>query len=416
MLKKIAFVAGIMSILCGSLSPAAEQTKVQATEATLDQALLAGQLHINLRYRYEYVNEDDFNQDAHASTLRLRLNYATGKWYDWSGFAEFDYVGQVFLHSFNSGGGTSSADRNQYPVVADPKGADLNQLYLDYAGYTNTRLRFGRQRILLDDERFVGGVGWRQNEQTFDGASALFKGLPKTELFYSYVAQANRIFGERSAAGRHDVNAHLLNARIKASDNWQLTPYFYYIDNDDVAAFSTATLGARANGTFTLAGGTLKLLGEFATQSDAADNPVSYDTEYLHLSADWALKNGLSVGIGFESLGGDQNDPGKAFRTPLATLHKFQGWANQFLATPNAGVDDFSLNAKYKYQKWNFQAIYHDFSATEGSADWGSELDLAASRPLGKRYSILLKAAFFSADDAPFEDTTKLWIQLVANY
>lgn len=416
MLKKLALIAVTASLISGSLSLAAAQAAVQTSAAALDEALLGGKLHINLRYRYEYVNEDDFDKNANASTLRLRLNYQTGKWRDWSGFTEFDYVGQVLLHSFNSGAGTSSPDRNQYPVVADPKGADLNQLYLDYGGLSDTRLRFGRQRILLDDQRFVGGVGWRQNEQTFDGVSALFKGLPKTELFYSYIAQVNRIFGERSSAGRHDANIHLLNARIKVAGNWQVTPYFYFIDNDDVAAFSTATFGARANGAIAFTSGTLKLAGEFATQSDAADNPVDYTTEYLRLSADWALKNGLSVGIGFESLGGDQNAPGKAFRTPLATLHKFQGWADQFLATPNAGVDDFSVNAKVKYRKWNLQAVYHDFSAAEGSADWGSELDLAASRALGGRYSLLLKAAFFSADDAPFEDASKFWIQLVANY
>lgn len=416
MLKKLALAATMASLTLGSLSLAAAPSDEQPSAISLDEALLAGKLHINLRFRYEFVDEDDFDKDANASTLRLRLNYKTGDWQNWSAFTEFDYVGQMFLHSYNSGGGTSAPDRNQYPVVADPKGADLNQLYLDYAGFSDTRLRLGRQRILLDDQRFVGGVGWRQNEQTYDGVSALFKGLPKTELFYSYIVQVNRIFGERSAAGRHDVNTHLLNARIKVADNWQLTPYFYYIDNDDAASFSTATLGARANGSIALASGTLKLLGEFATQSDVADNPVSYDTEYLHLSADWALKSGLSVGVGFESLGGDQNDPGKAFRTPLATLHKFQGWADQFLATPNAGIDDISVNAKYKYKKWNFQAIYHDFSAAEGSADWGSELDMVASRSLGARYAILLKAAFFSADDAPFDDATKFWIQLVANY
>lgn len=412
MIKDFMFVAGLVSLMTCSLSLAAEQDKA----AGIDEALLAGKLHINLRYRYEYVEEDDFAKDANATTLRFRLNYKTGVWQDWSGFSEFDYVAEAPLHSFNSGAGTSSPDRNQYPVVADPKGADLNQLYVDYVGFTDTRFRFGRQRILLDDQRFVGGVGWRQNEQTYDGISVNYKGLQKTELFYSYVNQVNRIFGERSAAGRHDTNMHLLNARIKVADKWQLTPYLYYIDNDDAAAFSTTTVGVRANGELALADGNLKLVGQFATQSDAADNPVSYDAEYLQLSADWVLKSGLSIGLGFESLGGDQNAPGKSFRTPLATGHKFQGWADQFLSTPNAGVDDFSVNAKYKFQKWNLQVIYHDFSASEGSADWGSEIDLVASRKLGARYSVLVKAAFFSADDAPFEDANKIWLQLVANY
>jgi hypothetical protein len=132
------------------------------------------------------------------------------------------------------------------------------------------------------------------------------------------------------------------------------------------------------------------------------------------------MKNGLSFGLGLESLGGDENEAGKAFRTPLATLHAFQGWADQFLGTGagalSAGVDDLYINAKYKFQKWKFQAIYHDFSAAAGSGDYGSEIDLAASRSLGDRYSLLLKGAFFSADDPGFRDVTKLWVQLVANF
>jgi len=101
-------------------------------------------------------------------------------------------------------------------------------------------------------------------------------------------------------------------------------------------------------------------------------------------------------------------------------LHAFQGWADLFLATavssPGAGVDDFYARAKYKFQKWKFQAVYHDFSAAEGSANWGTEIDLAASRSLGARYSLLLKAAFFSADDPGYRDVSKIWVQLVAAY
>lgn len=379
-------------------------------------AVMSGSPHVNLRYRFEHVEQDDFDENANASTLRIRLNYGTEKWRGWSGFAEFDYIAEVLVNDFNSGAGTSPPDRDQYPLVADPKGADLNQLYLDYEGFDKTRLRFGRQKILLDNERFVGPVGWRQNEQTFDGVSATLNGLPKTELFYSYIARVNRVFGERSFAGQQDMNTHLLNGRIGVTDKWQLTPYAYFIDNDDAPEFSTSTLGVRANGEVGLAGGAVKLLAEFATQSDAANNPVSYRAQYIHLRADWAMHNGLTLGLAVEGLGGDQNDPGKAFRTPLATLHPFQGWADQFLITPNAGIQDVYASVKYKLNKWTLLGVYHDFSAADGGARWGSEIDLAASRAMGERYSILLKAAFFRADDASFVDTNKIWVQLVANY
>jgi len=416
MLKIFMIAVGMAGLFLGPLSSAAE-TK---TELGLGEAIVAGTPHVLFRYRYEFVDDDNFDNDANASTLRLRLNYKTGKWRAWSGFAEFDYIAHLLQKDFNSLGGTSPGKEGIYPVVADPEGADLNQFYLDYEGFADTRLRFGRQRILLDNQRFIGPVGWRQNEQTYDGVSLTFKGLAKTEVFYSYVAQVNRILGERSPAGQDDANNHTLNVRISFSDKWKLTPYYYYIDSEDSPVFSTSTLGARLNGTLAIGDGTLKLVGEAATQSEAADNPADYDAEYYHLSANWAMKNGLSLGLGFESLGGEDSPIGEAFRTPLATLHAFQGWADQFLATgagnPGAGVEDFYASVKYKMQKWNLQAIYHDFSAADGSATWGSEFDLAASRSLGDRYAILLKAAFFSADDPNFRDVTKLWLQLTAKY
>ena len=134
---------------------------------TLGEALTSGKAGVNVRARYEHVDQENIAEKADALTARLRLHYKTGSWSGLTGFVEFDYVGHL-LSDFNSGGGTSPG-KGQFPVVADPKGADLNQLYFDYGFSEDSKLRFGRQRILLDNQRFVGGVGWRQNEQTYDG-------------------------------------------------------------------------------------------------------------------------------------------------------------------------------------------------------------------------------------------------------
>jgi hypothetical protein len=403
----VAFVAAVML----AVAPASAQDD---NKQSLAGAITSGKAGLNFRYRYEHVDQDGFAENANASTLRVRLNYRTGDWMNWSGFAEFDYIGELLMKDFNSLGG-SSPDRNQYPVVADPKGPDLNQLYVDYDGFADMKARIGRQRILLDNQRFVGGVGWRQNEQTYDSASVTYKGFARTNFFYSYVTAVRRIFGEQVPAGRNDTETHLLNAKIDLSDNWSVTPYLYYIDNSDVAAFSTSTLGARLSGGVPLGEGKLNLIAEFATQSDAANNPVSYDAQYLNLGATWALTNGLSLGLAWESLGGDANVSGASFRTPLATLHAFQGWADRFLSTPNEGVDDFFVTASYKYDKWNFTGVYHDFSAEAGSQDWGNEIDLSANRSLGDRYAVLFKAAFYDADQHA-TDTNIFWIMLTANY
>ena len=403
-------------ILVALLAAALQPVAAEEAETSIDSAIANGDASLQLRYRYEFVDDADFDEDAHASTLRIRLNYETGKWQNWSAFGEVDYVGEVLINDFNSGGGTSSPRRNQYPVVADPKGADLNQLYADFTGFDSTRIRLGRQRIILDNQRFVGGVGWRQQEQTYDALSLVNNSVQYTQLTYAYVLQVNRIFGPRSSAGRNDVDTHLLNANIAFDENWAITPYFYLIDNDDVAAFSTRTFGARLVGTMPVQSQSLNILAEFATQSDNANNPVNYDADYLHLVANLDLQSSLSVGLGFESLGGESGTPGASFRTPLATLHAFQGWADQLLVTTAAGVDDLYVSASYNWKKWSLKLVFHDFQANDGPGDWGSEFDFSASRALGDRYRLLLKAAFFDADDVAFSDATKLWIQFSANY
>jgi hypothetical protein len=395
------------SLLISTAAFAAEQSN------TLGEALTSGKVGVNVRARYEQVDQENFSENADALTARLRLNYRTGQWSGLTGFVEFDNVFYL-ISDFNSGAGTSP-DKVQYPVVADPKGPDLNQLYLDYSATESSKFRFGRQRILLDNQRFVGGVGWRQNEQTFDGLTFSTSAISRTKFSYSYIGYVRRIFGDGVPAGKNNVNTNLLNAKVSINDSWSVTPYYYHIENKDVAAFSTATLGARLAGKLKAGEGNIALVAEFATQSDVANNPVSYDAQYAHLRGLWSMPNGLSIGLAYESLGGS-SEPGAMFRTPLATLHAFQGWADRFLATPAAGINDVYATAKYKAGKWNLTGVYHDFSSETGSSDYGTEFDLAAATKLTENYSILFKAAFFSSDDAAYPDTNKFWIMFTANY
>ena len=118
------------------------------------------------------------------------------------------------MTDYNSGGGTSP-NKGEYPVIADPDGSDLNQMYFDYSSRLELEVSTGRQRILLDNQRFVGGVGWRQNEQTYDAFSVTTNALSNTTIFYSYVGQVRRIFGETVAGGSNNVDSHLLNVKIK---------------------------------------------------------------------------------------------------------------------------------------------------------------------------------------------------------
>ena len=61
-----------------ALSPAAAVEPPAANDTVLD-ALKNGKVLLNVRYRYEHSGQDGFDEDAHASTLRTRLGYETGR-------------------------------------------------------------------------------------------------------------------------------------------------------------------------------------------------------------------------------------------------------------------------------------------------------------------------------------------------
>jgi len=379
---------------------------------SLAEAFSQGESDLSFRYRFELVDQDNFNKDANASTLRTRLNYQTDTFNGFSFFIEADNVMEVFADNYNAGGG-NTPNNGQYPVVADPTGTELNQAWINYAFNDSSHLKVGRQRIILDNQRFVGGVGWRQNEQTYDAVS-FNSHIAESQLFLSYIENVNRIFGDDVAAGDHDNQTFLANWSNKWQDKHQLTVYYYNIDNQDAADFSTVTFGASFKTHWPIADNKFTFSAEFATQSDAHNNPVNYDADYMHIDLGLALQHVTFFG-GYELLAGDDNQAGAAFRTPLATLHAFNGWADQFLTTPDAGLEDTFVGAKGDIEGFAWQVKYHQFNADSGSGDFGNELDFSVAKKLNKNFSALLKTAQYDADDIK-ANTNKYWIMLSANF
>jgi hypothetical protein len=126
----------------------------------------------------------------------------------------------------------------------------------------------------------------------------------------------------------------------------------------------------------------------------------------------------VTLKAGYELLGSD--DGAYGFSTPLATLHKFNGWADQFLGTPGAGLEDVYVSLVTKIMGGKFVITYHDFSADDsaGADDLGDEIDVLYAKKFGKKVSGGIKYASYSAGDASFGkvDTDKLWIWLSTGF
>lgn len=376
-----------MSTLPSKLLLAAAVTAATPTAfaaESIAEAFQNGSTSVSFRLRFEDVDVGGVSNDA--LTLKSRLTYKTDTLNGFSALFEVD--------------DTTVLGDEDYTGIADSEYTDVNQAYLAYSA-ADTTVKFGRQRILLDNQRFVGGVGFRQNEQTYDALTLTNKSLPDTTLFYGYISEVNNIF---AVDAKHET--HLLNAKYTGLPFGTVTGYYYQIE-PDAAADSIDTFGVRFTGSQPAGDAKLLYTAEYATQDQNNGSKPDY----------YVLEGGVSVSgvtakLGYEVLEGDGTN---GFNTPLATKHKFQGWADKFLGTPAAGIEDLYLSVGTKVAGVKLLAVYHDFESESTSADLGSEFGFVVAKKFGKNYGLSLKYADYEAGDTGV-DTDKLWLTATAKF
>lgn len=362
---------------------------------------------IDWRLRYEGVHDAAFAERARAVTSRVRAGVRTGTWHATSLLAEAVWIDDP-VGDYNS----TTNGRTAYPVVADPAGfVAVNRFALINEALPRLTFTLGRQRINLDDMRFVGSVGWRQNEQTFDALRGKFTGTRLTADI-TYANRVNRIFGPDSPAGAWHGNVVLANVSHGFSFG-RLTAFDYRLDlRGAPPAASTNTVGFRLAGEHALERRTATYRLSYAGQTAAGRNPADFSVHYTLLEG--GLQFGkLHAALGRETLASSGTH---AFQTPLATLHAFQGWADKFLQTPTDGIEDtyvklaHAIRLPAAFEHATLRGEIHDFRAASGPRHYGNEVDvmLVAVR---KHVAVTLKFADYSADTFAM-DTQKLWLAM----
>lgn len=362
-------------------------------------------LTLNARLRYETVDQANIANDADAVTMRLRF----GGEIKASNFAFLAEAESTRAIKSNYNDTLPGNGIEPYPVVADPENIELNRLQLSWMD-KGTGVTLGRQRIILDNARFVGNVGWRQNEQTFDAVRGQAKFGPVT-LDATYSNSQRTIFGKDSPNEHFDGDLVLLNGGAKLA-GIDVKAFAYLLDYDTRLAFSSQTYGALAKGAVPLGPVKLEYLASFATQSDYGANPVSYRADYINAELGLGVA-GFALKAGYEELGSDGGVA--AFQTPLATLHAFNGWADMFLTTPAAGLRDYYATVARKIGLpflpggLTASVTYHEFDSDFGGLSYGSEWDASLAFKLGP---IGMMAKFADYDAKGFAvDTRKVWLQ-----
>jgi hypothetical protein len=361
---------------------------------------------LDVRLRSETVDQAGLEKEADALTLRTRLGFETGKLADTSLLAEAAIM-WPWEESYNS----TVNGKTSYPVVADPGYYGVNRLQLTNTSLAGTTLSVGRQRINLDDQRFVGNSGWRQNEQTFDSARLVNTSVPGLTVDLTYIDRVNRVFGPDSPVGRYTGNSYLVNIGYNTPLG-RLTAFDYLLSFDQARTDSSQTVGLRLAGE--RAAGALKLAydASYARQESYSHNPLDYRDDY-YIGELTASYKGYSLGGGVEVLGSDGI---KGFATPLATYHRWDGWDDKFLTTPVNGLQrkyatlGLLVKAFAGLESLAASATYHDFSAARLGRHYGSEIDLQLQGKW-RRFTGLLKFADYAADQ--FATTTrKVWVEL----
>lgn len=385
---------------------------------------------IDTRLRYENVDQAGVAREADAITARVRAGYELSS-------GPFSFLAEAegtlaISKKYNSGLNGKTA----YGLVADPQNVELNRLQLQFKGLPKTVVTAGRQRINLDDQRFVGAVGWRDNEQTFDAARIEWSGVKNLKLDLTYAWSVRSIWGIDGTLAttpprpqRMDGDNIFANLAYTTTLG-TLTGFYYRVEEDEPAAAllrnSSQTFGARFAGAYPLSK-TMKLTyaASYASQADIGTSPINYSADYYLAEAGLEIA-AFKFGIGYEVLGADGSvttkatglpfTGGFAFQTPYATLHKFQGWADKFLVTPANGIKDLYGSVGYGWKKVGpfdtigVSAIYHDYKSDRLGLDYGDEINLQLLAKM-KKFTFTVKYADYNAD-AFATDTSKFWASI----
>lgn len=451
-------------------------TSVQAEEEVLPEytfmdAIKTGKNMTSFRLRYEHVGQDGLQpnnftnaanqlnptrneelKDADGITLRSLVGWQTAPYKNFSVAVQFINVSKLD-DSFNDGtngfrinGGTNQNSKIQYAKIVDPDFTDINQLYIDWTGIKNTRVRLGRQQVNLDNVRFIGDIAFRQVMQVFDGVSVLNKSLPDTEIFAAHFEEITQITSVQRGG-----DLDIANIRYRISPTEFLVGYGYLSNVNDLgfgnawfgagtlnnsgrpnltADQSNKTFGIRLDGTHPFNPNVrAHYTAEYAKQTDYADGDKRIDAHYYKIGAGAGYDN-FNMRIDQELL--SSNDSLYAFQTPYGTNHLFQGWVDKFLATPRQGIKDTFVTATYKWNDVLFFADYHVFKSDEdfntvGSGtirngnQYGTEWNVAATYNYNKNIMTKIEYGKFSEDDqyqatsttsqaGRVRDTEKLWL------
>ena len=231
---------------------------------------------------------------------------------------------------------TTARQRPRRPSASDRRSrAGPNSTGPGWAGRPSASPR-GRQRLLFDNQRWIGNVGWRQNEQTFDALALDVLPAKDLALRYAYLDRVHRISKRRPPAIRWRAGAlSSPPARMPRGNTAHCSSCRLRLPARDRDVAASSAPGAAMDRSPWRHRFRRRSSAGNCAPADYANNPLQFSRTATGCWEPPITMHGITARPGLERLGG--NGIARAQTRRWARLHAFNGWADKFLVTPANG-------------------------------------------------------------------------------
>jgi Alginate export len=384
------------------------------TGFSLGDAIMHGRPVIELRPRYNYLDEADYPEDARGGTMRTVLGWVTAPWYGIRVRVEVMNASHLGSKQFNDD--PAQINTSPYPLLPDPLYTGVNQAYAEYTNDSGLRVKLGRQVVRFDNQRWVSDNDFRQIPQLFEGANVAYMGFEGMELSAGYYDKV------RTTSGiTNDLRLTTLRAAWNPYEGQSVIGYAIFHDQAANGAFtgfadnSYRVVGVKAEGAARVHDLDVPYIAEYAQQRPYANGDSRVDANY------WRLGAGVSTPAwtaryDYEVKGSNGGQYG--VQMPLTDFYQYNGWTLSFFTTPRQGLHDQWLTLRWQVvEPLTFYGEAHKFRSDFGGLDFGRENDVGLTWSILQGLDLRLQYARYDPGSGTSNDAIrKTWLTLSYSY
>ena len=264
----------------------------------------------------------------------------------------------------------------------------LNEAWAKLYLHKNFYAQLGRQSLVYDDERILGGLDWNVAGRFHD---ALKLGYEKERNKFHLILAFNQndekiIGGTYYASGAQPYKSMQTLWYNYAESNFSMSALFMNLGQEggdavtqDADTRYLQTFGLNMNYKYNA----LKIQGSAYLQSGKTVTDISVSAWMAALKASYQVNNHIEGIVGMDYLSGNDSDDTKhkAFNPLYGTHHKFYGSMDYFYASSfanglNPGLWDKYAGVNFRTSKnINLSLMYHHFSITSDVTHAGEEVN-----------------------------------------